>query len=599
MLTIRHDALSSDDRAPQGAVPAGAHVNLRVRVESDDAHVDAVRCFYLYGLNDFNEGHVLMTREAAGYTATLTMPEAGLFYYWFEVRLADGRYRWGFPDDRDFAETLPTSRTFAIDGRAPIPAFQITVTTSDFTTPDWMKGAVLYQIFPDRFARGSAFDEARALRWIEARPERIWHHRWEDEVDRRGKPPKGYEACDFFGGTLSGIREHLDRLRSFGVSVLYLNPIFEARSNHRYDAGDYLRVDPLLGTNDDLRALCDAAHARGMKVILDIALSHTGADSRYFNRYGRYDTVGAWQAYTDGVLSPFAAWYTFDEDPERQHGTPYRCWWGFPELPNVNELDASYQAFIFGDDGVLAHWLRLGCDGFRLDVSDELPDPFLRRLRACVKRHKPDAFILGEVWEEPTSKISYGAHRDFLFGRTHDAVMGYTFREAVIDFLNDDISGTALARRFRKMVSVTPAEALYTQMNLLGSHDTVRIATALRDPRRIVAAARLQLAFPGATALYYGDELGMEGGDDPYNRRTYRWDAEPNARVLDCLRLKCAHPVLQTGYFDILDASDATITMRRFAVDGRDAFGRPIDDRPSVTLHIDRAGDGEITWDDA
>ncbi len=631
MLTIQHDVRSNYYRSPTGPVPGGSFIRFRIGVEEEEEKLESVRLFYVYGLNPFREGFSRMEGERVGqaqlFSATIQMDlEPGLFFYWFEVRLTDGRYRWGFPDPASYglwAETRVSSPDFQLDGSEAIPGFQVTVFEPAFRTPDWMKGAVQYQIFPDRYNRGSRFDESRALALMKW-PERIWHSSWEGELDYEGKAPAGYQACDFYGGTLAGITEKLPQLASWGVTVLYLNPVFQSQSNHRYDTGDYLTVDPLLGSNGDLVDLFREARALGIRVILDGVFSHTGADSIYFNRYDRYDSIGAWQEMRDGTPSDYSSWFRFAGDKkvldfteegrlicldsEASPSDPliaYECWWDFPSLPNVNEDDLSYRTFICGPEGVLAHWIRLGCAGFRLDVSDELPDSFLRLLRWRVKEEDPDALVLGEVWEEPTAKISYGHHRDFLFGRTHDTVMAYPFRGAVLAFLKNEIQGEELALSFDRMLSVTPKESLYAQMNLLGSHDTTRVITELAGPpcpasrpeqarlklgdderRRgeelVVTATLLQLAFPGALALYYGDEIGMEGYRDPFNRRTYPWqdggsldEKEMTGQITDLMRLKSRTPVLRTGNFEILYAKGPALLFRR-SLDAQalDAFGK-------------------------
>ena len=658
MLTILHEVRSPLYKDPMGPLAAGSSVTIRVRLEADQESIDSVRLFYVYGLAPFKESFQRMTAlpgQGHFYEAQVRMDgEAGLFFYWFEVRLTDGRYRWGFPDPEKrglAAQTLVTSPDFKTDGCHPIPGFQITVYEPDFKSPDWMKGAVQYQIFPDRFNRGSDFDESRALALM-TWPERIWHQDWEEEVDIEGRGPSGYLACDFFGGRLEGIREKLTYLADMGVTVLYLNPVFKAQSNHRYDTGDYLTVDPLLGDNEDLIRLFKEAGDRGIKVILDGVFSHTGADSLYFNRYDRYDSIGAWQEMRDGSPSAYGSWYRFEgggdilryrEEGEALPGmeagegerppvlcldTPgspdlaYECWWDFPSLPNVHEDDLSYRDFILGPEGVLAHWIRAGAAGFRLDVSDELPDSFLRLLRDRVKKEDPQALIVGEIWEDPTAKISYGHYRDFLFGRTHDSVMGYTFRTAVLDFLKKKSQGRDLALALERILEVTPPEALYAQMNLLGSHDTSRIITelagqekpgsrALQAPLRmtaeervkgerlVLAASLLQLAFPGATAVYYGDEIGMEGYDDPFNRRTFPWQGLEKAKespftskLIELMRLKKDIPVLQTGFFELVHIEEEALVFRRFKKEGKDAFGRVIEGPDQVLIAVNRSDQG-------
>lgn len=641
MLKIRHHVNSSLYRSPAGPVECGTPVTFKAEILGDAGKIESIRLFYAYGLYGFHQGYLRMeaesrTADSAWFKCRVSMDEEpGLFFYWFEVRLLDGRYRWGFPDGASLgtrAQTLEFSPSFALDGTDPVPGFQVTVHDSDFRTPDWIKGAVLYQIFPDRFSRGSRFDPERALSLME-RPERIWHDDWREEVDFKGKEPAGYQACDFFGGTLEGIAEALPYLASMGVTVLYLNPVFEAQSNHRYDTGDYLTVDPLLGTNEDLALLFRQAGEQGIKIILDGVFSHTGADSIYFNRYDRYPAPGAWQEMRDGVASDYTPWYRFAkdaaikryrQDQSCEEGTDedgpllYECWWDFYCLPNVNEEDLSYRSFICGPDGVLAYWIRQGCAGFRLDVSDELPDSFLRLLRKRVKQECPGAYILGEIWEEPTARISYGSHRDFLFGRTHDAVMGYVFREKVLAFLKKELQGETLALAFEKILSITPLQALYAQMNLLGSHDTSRLITELAGPpmpgsreeqallfltgeergqgeRLAVLAALFQLAFPGIMAVYYGDEAGMEGYNDPFNRRTFPWEHDGSPPRLDLrqqiaalMRLRSETPVLKTGLFEIVHAREGALLFRRYKKGRLDAFGKAITGPEEAWIAINR-----------
>ena len=751
MLILKHDVRSSFYRAPNGPVPCETDVRIRLVAEGEGARkIKSARLFYVYGLETFTKGHILMTLEefAEGdealscisdkpenaeignhllsgnlmtsqdvvsedcvfsdeprfvYTCCCPMSDVpGLFFYWFEVRLTDKRYFWCFPDQHSFGlkgVSSDRSLPFSIDGSMPIPGFQITVHARDFHTPDWIKGAVMYQIFPDRFNRGGVSFEDQA-KHFEKRSERIWHANWDDDVDVKGKPPEGYQACDFFGGTLKGICDALPGLASSGVTVLYLNPIFEAQSNHRYDTGDYLKVDPILGQNASIDELFEEASRVGIRVILDIAMSHTGADSRYFNRFGRYDAPGAFQARCGLADSPYESWYRFLPSEMKDVASvtvkdragndriiTYDAWWGFPLLPNVNEDDLTYSAFMLGVNGVLATWLQAGCSGFRLDVSDELPDTFLRRTRRCVKREMADAYILGEVWEEPTSKISYGQHRDFLFGNTHDAVMGYEFRRHSLDFLCGELSAETFSYALQKMIHVTPKEALYTQMNLLGSHDTCRVITLLagrakpssrrqqqtlfltkserqKGEKLLLLALLMQMAFPGVMAIYYGDEIGMEGYDDPFNRRTYPEAAydlltqgiinetsasasafaqyellndaalslvsesfvslQEEYRKAEALinayhrsapsskssskdkkrsaysyalmpvfskiaRLRRDTPVLQTGYFEIIEAHDDLIFMRRFLDEkGYDVFGHQVTSPNEAFIAINR-----------
>jgi len=359
-------------------------------------------------------------------------------------------------------------------------------------------------------------------------------------------------------------------------------------------------------------ALCRAARARGIHVILDGVFSHTGADSRYFNRFARYPGNGAYQEMTGQGLSPFTDWYTFHRKGEDLF---YDSWWGFPDLPNVKEHDLSFIEYICGENGVLRTWLRRGVSGFRLDVSDELPDHFLREIRRTMQKERPDAAVLGEVWENASHKISYGTYRDFLFGRTHDSIMGYPFQKALLDWFTHHLSSHVLVNQLESIRESYPLASFYAGMNLISSHDIPRAITVLAglpDPgsrelqartllspparQRGLALLRLcflfQIAFPGMAAIYYGDEAGLEGYRDPFNRRTYPWGREERALV-DWFRklgqLRKQWPVLQTGHVRLTYDSDAVVVIERFLDLGRDAFGHFVEGPERVRVAINRS----------
>ena len=301
----------------------------------------------------------------------------------------------------------------------PGAMWQLTCYAADFVTPDWPAGGVMYQIFPDRFF-SSGVDKTGV-------PEdRVLRGDWGGQPQWRPDAAGEIRNNDYFGGDLKGIEQRLDRLCELGVTCLYLNPIFEAHSNHRYDTADYSRIDPLLGDEEDFRSLADTAARLGIRILLDGVFSHTGADSVYFNRECRYPSEGAYQS----PSSPYAGWYQFRRWPQE-----YAGWWGFVTLPEVDELNPGFMAFINGEDGIVRRWLRAGASGWRLDVADELPDGFLDRLRQAVKAEKPDALVLGEVWEDASNKQSYGHRRRYLLGSQLDSVMNYPFRDAVLGFL--------------------------------------------------------------------------------------------------------------------------------------------------------------------
>lgn len=410
--------------------------------------------------------------------------------------------------------------------------WQLTCYPANFQPPAAYAGAVMYQIFPDRFYRSGTCDLSDKLQpyWV--------HENWEDTP--HFLPNENGEVLnnDFFGGNFRGIREKLPYLKGLHVDVIYLNPISMAFSNHRYDTANYLRPDPMLGSEAEFSALCDQAHKLGMKVILDGVFSHTGSNSVYFDR----NHIFGHGALSD-PNSPFRSWFDFQEYPNR-----YTSWWGIDTLPCVNEMDPTYLEYIIsGPNSVIAHWLGLGADGFRLDVADELPDSFIALFRKHLKALNPDALLLGEVWEDASNKISYGARRKYFSAGELDSVMNYPFRSAILSFMAHPDS-KSFRSAILSVVEHYPQEVLHCLMNSLSTHDTPRILTLLGDSfegskqekanrflseesrlwaiRRECAAAVLQFTLPGMPCIYYGDEAGLEGFEDPFNRRCFPWGHE-------------------------------------------------------------------------
>ena len=454
------------------------------------------------------------------YGGTLTLKETGLYFYYFYIRKENGGFRLFKAGDGTNME----------DGAM----WQVSCVPTDFTTPDWAKGATIYQIFPDRFHKAGDCDLTGKLQ-----PYTI-HKNWNEEVFWQPTSEGKVLNNDFFGGNFRGITEKLDYIASLGVTMIYLNPISKSFSSHRYDTGDYKTPDPMLGTEKDFSDLCEVAHSRGIRVILDGVFSHTGSNSRYFNREGAFEDLGAYQSEN----SPYYSWYTFREFPE-----DYDSWWGFKTLPTVRKMDKGFIEYIItGEDSVIAHWLKLGADGFRLDVADELPDAFLDILKKHLRRLCPDALLMGEVWEDASNKIAYDVRRRYFADGELDSIMNYPYKIAILNFLREQEGAECFADRVMTIAENYPAQVLSCNMNLLGTHDTPRILTALVDDfdgsreelatrrlsseqrqlakKRLKLATFLQYALPGSPSIYYGDEAGMEGGKDPFNRRTYPWGAE-------------------------------------------------------------------------
>ena len=500
------------------------------------------------------------------YRGEFSFDAPGLFFYYFRIHKPDSSFR--------LFKQGHTTNMEAGD------CWQVSCIPAHFETPDWAKGAIIYQIFPDRFAKSGDCDLSEKLQPY------ILHSRWEEEIRWQRDPQGKSHNNDFFGGNFRGITEKLPYLASMGVEIIYLNPICKSFSNHRYDTADYKTPDPMLGTEQDFAALCEAAHTYGIHVILDGVFSHTGADSIYFNKQGHFGTSGAYQDQN----SPYSSWYQFDEYPDR-----YKSWWGFDTLPTVKKDDPSFIDYIIdSEDSVIAHWLKLGADGFRLDVADELPDSFILRLKNRMRQQKPDSLLMGEVWEDASCKVSYDVRKRYFIDGELDSCMNYPFRTAILEFMGGMDDGRLFQERVMTILENYPPQVVHCNMNLLGSHDTPRILTALVDsydgPREVLAerflspqqrklaearllvASFLQFTLPGAPSIYYGDEAGMEGGKDPFCRRTYPWGKE-NQSLLTHFRklgqLRHSEKALRSGKTEFSYAAGGLIHFIREDGDSR------------------------------
>ncbi len=565
-------------RSPIGAVAGGTPVHFRITLPRD-LHCSAAR--------------LVVTEDSTGGRQTLGMFWCGMNgdqYEFWECHFKPekpGLYFYSFSVDT-WRGTLAVTRDWGGEGalRRDGAPWQLTVYDPAFSAPDWLRGGVIYQIFPDRFR--SSGEEKKGVP-----ADRKLHAAWGEQPDWQPNAQGKITNSDYFGGDLRGIQEKLPYLKSLGVTCLYLNPIFEAHSNHRYDTADYTKIDPLLGTEEDFRELCFAAAGYGIRILLDGVFNHTGSDSVYFNREGRYPGPGAYQSQD----SPYYAWYQFKRWPD-----DYACWWGFKTLPDVNECNEAFSAYINGPEsgcqpgasrapaGVIRKWLSLGASGWRLDVADELPDCFLDDVRKAAKAEKSAAVVVGEVWEDASNKTAYGQRRRYLLGGQLDSVMNYPFRGAVLGFL----TGGDPADMMEQILTILenyPPQVVHILMNNIGTHDTERALTVLAgEPakgrgRRWQSAAHLtpeqralglakmrlaslmQFTLPGVPCIYYGDEAGVEGYRDPFNRTCYPWGGEDTGLVewyrrLGRLRARCA--CLKDGdFFPIAADGDVMAYVRK------------------------------------
>ena len=554
-----------------GSISVGEEIHLRLVLPRSFCCSGAV--FMLRRDDGAYEEHSMLWAGMCGDDAEIwdihtTVDREGLYWYHFDYFSSYGR--------SSVLQTQDGIGDFSGNSLAR-KDWQLTVTEKDFTTPDWLKGGIIYQIFPDRFYNSGTKKE-------NVPTDRVMRDDWGNEPEWRPTAEGKVLNNDFFGGDLKGIEEKLPYLKDLGVSCIYLNPIFESHSNHRYDTADYGKIDPVLGTEKDFKTLCKSAKKLGIHIILDGVFSHTGDDSVYFNKKGRYSTLGAYNS----TESPYYKWYKFTNYPDK-----YQSWWGFETLPEVIEEGEEYRNFINGKGGIIEKWLKAGASGFRLDVADELPDVFIDELRARLKETDPQALLMGEVWEDATTKHSYGNRRRYLLGSQFDSVMNYPFANAIIDFCR---SGKAeyFMSTVMQIVENYPKQCLDVMMNHIGTHDTERAITKIagesceyRDRKwqsehflgdkyqkgveLLKCAVALQFTLPGVPSVYYGDEAGLEGYKDPFNRGCYPWGKE-NKELLDFYRtmgrIRRENPVFQKGYFSPISSMLGCVTYRRHDENG-------------------------------
>lgn len=592
-MVLKHHTLNPFDRKPQGAVATGGQVRLRLTVEDEQAPVELFLRVWNGDERRYPMRPLGLKDGRMIYEAQIGVGDKPrLLWYRFECEYKGEHVVLGAPGDH-------TGCGEGVMGSEE--SFQLTVYDAAYDTPAWMRDGIMYQIMVDRFCHGEGTD---ALMHAKDGQNIILHEDWNEMPFLNIAENGDNFANDFFGGNLEGVRQKLPYLKQLGVSVLYFNPIFCARTNHKYDTSDYRRVDPMFGDEQALARLCKEAEALGMRVMLDGVFSHVGDDSLYFNRRGTYgEHVGAYR----DPDSPYYKWFTFRHWPD-----DYECWWGFKTLPNVNEMDEDYRRFILeDDDSVVRHWVRKGTSGWRLDVADELPMPFLRELRRQVKGVSGDAAVLGEVWEDASHKVAYGQMRSYVLGDTLDSVMNYPLRDALIAFLMAQKDAAAVAKELSSLAQNYPKPFLYALMNLMGSHDRPRILNVLAGndgsdiPRsqraghrlsqeeRMIGALREQLmlrfvfSVPGMPCIYYGDEAGVEGCADPFCRRTYPWGREDQdmlARYKAMAAMRNGHPVLKTGECAYIAPCSAVLGVIRKNENGKDAFGKKAENACAVTL---------------
>jgi glycosidase len=627
-LGVSFDSRDVGDKSPFGAVIAGTSIHYRLHAPAGVTRATlVVERRVLEGPQDVLEYHevarVPLRRGGDGgddgedWRGDFLFDAIGIYGYYFEIGI-DGE-KFLYQNNRD---SIYWTREKGSGGLGRIEAasdplhrirrFRQTVYRADYAVPAWARDAVFYYIFPERFRNGDMGNDPKpGPNTFHDRSVEV-HANWLDTPWRPGSGDGSDDLYgnDFFGGDLAGITRKLDYIGDLGANTLYLTPIFQAASNHKYDTADYRHVDPHFGSDADFEELAREAKARGMRIVLDASLNHTGSDSVYFDRWGKFPGVGAFDGGRIRAESAYADWYAFDRtqsDPQRQwHG-----WNGSRDLPELNKASPSFREFAFGaPDSIMNLWLDRGAAGWRMDVAPWVPDDFWREWRRAVKAHRPDALAICETQFEAAK---------FFLGDEFDATMNYVFRNAVEAYANGGDARAAYAN-LELLREMYPPQALFAQMNLLSTHDSARAlhdfgwhaanddpATITLAKRRLRLAAFFQMTFPGAPAVLYGDEVGVTGGDDPFNRVTYPWadrGGKPDLELRDdyrrLIRLRREHPVLRHGSLDApLRVDEHVIVLLR-----RDGAVRALvamnNDAVAHTVTVPRPDDGGgATWRDA
>ena len=616
-ITIRHNSWNLKYRSPFGALSCGSAVQLHLEIQPPQNAAVTLHVRTMHG--DSTQTMLPETGDETKqlYAASLTMPELpGILYYYFSLNLDQETIFFGNNEEL-------TGGRGMISATLP-PPFRITVYHLAGKTPAWFKETILYQIYVDRFQWAGSAARGEGLP-----PKSLLHLDWQDvPFYIRDPQTQAIRRWDFFGGNLDGVVQELPYLQSLGVGCLYFNPVFRANSNHKYDTADYLAIDPGYGGEAAFDRLVSAADQAGMRVFLDGVFSHTGSDSIYFNQEGNYPGIGASQSKD----SPYYPWYQFNSYPD-----DYQSWWGIKSLPNVWELETSYLEFILhGEDSVIRHWMKRGVGGWRLDVADELPDDFIKQLRTVVKEMDPQGVVLGEVWEDASQKFSYDVLREYLGGDELDSVTNYPFRSLILDFLLRKKDARQTGRHLMSLFENYPKENFYALLNCTGSHDLPRILTQLGEApaeeslvdwdraeyrlppeQRRLGLLRLRLfalimfTFPGVPGIYYGDEAGMEGFKDPYNRGPFPWGRE-ETDLQDWFRrlaqTRQSQAALRTGELFFLNGGADVFCLLRVISGGQDVFGQaradgiflivanahPVESR-QVNLNLQPWGGGKLS----
>lgn len=576
-----YDSFNLLYKSPFGAVKTDEEIIIRISLENNKK-VDNP-CLLICEIDKWNEFvsyPMEYEKEESGlnwYLVRFSIKKAAVYFYFFKIIINGCSFE--LKRAHNYESVLDTNSFL----------YQLTVYDKNFKVDDNYKGGIMYQIFPDRFYNSGN-------KKVNVPTDCIIREDWSGIPEYLPNAQGKITNNDYFCGDIKGITLKLDYLKELSVTAIYINPIFEAHSNHRYDTADYLKIDPLLGTEEDFKKLCSEAKRRGIVIILDGVFSHTGSDSVYFNKNNRYNTVGAYNS----KESPYYSWYKFNNYPN-----DYRSWWGFDTLPELDKDNESYVEFICGDNGVISKWIKAGAYGFRLDVVDELTSSLLEKIKEAIIKYG-GKILIGEVWEDATTKRSYGQLREYLLGHQLDSTMNYPFKNAILDYIRYGNS-CYFYETVMSIVDNYPKEALNCLMNMLSTHDTERAMTRLVaeevnncdrywqaernnlnngqyefGKKTLILASVIQYFLPGLPCIYYGDEAGLYGYKDPFNRGCYPWKNEDNELVgffKEIGRIRREIPMLKNAYFKIIYIDNDICIFERF------------NETESIVIAVNRTGD--------
>ena len=572
--SLAFDSRSAQHKQPFGAIVPGTQVDYTLDalpgVASLTLVIEKRRLEGNQELLEYREVARLPMEKAAQtggrerWTVSHRFTDVSVYGYWFEAMIGSQRY--AFQNNRNPVHWTREKGAGGAGDVSDLPRslgairrFRQTVYAADFKVPDWAPDIVYYYVFPDRFRNGDKGNDPQPGRDRYQNHSVEKHARWTEKPFRPGTSD-GSDAVynnDFFGGDLAGIIDKLDYIRDLGANTIYMTPVFRAASNHKYDTADYRQIDPAFGSNADFERLTSEASKRGMRVILDTSLNHVGSDSIYFDRFGNHAAQGAFEGGRINAASPYAGWFSFD-DTQREPDKQFKGWVGITDLPELNKDSPEFRRFAYRDrDSVMKQWLDRGAAGWRMDVAPWVPDDFWREWRAEIKRHQPDALTVSETWFDSSK---------YFLGDMFDSTMNYVFRNAVLEYAAGGPAADLVAN-LEAIREAYPPQAHAALMNLLSTHDAARAlhqfgwrddthdeALIARAKQRLLLAVTIQMGYPGAPTVYYGDEVGVTGGDDPYNRATYPWadeDGKPDlalhAEFKRRIALRHQHAVLRRG----------------------------------------------------